>query len=475
MSSSIAQLSFSPQTDFEKINVFLISGKDQWPTTLLGEMPGWISTAWNDKKPLQWLSTKDKQVIVVQVDASKDFIGLEKIRKQGAETHALAKGAGWNKMVVWSEDVSSTDLLAFAEGAALSSYQFIKYKKSEKEGITEIILTSKALDEKQVSDLAVIVRAVAQTRDLVNEPVSYLTARKLSDAFQETGKQSGFEVEVLEKNKIESLKMGGLLGVNQGSDLPPTFNIMEYKPKSAKNKKPIVLVGKGVVYDTGGYSIKTSSGMEAMKCDMAGAATVLGVLRIISELQLPVHVIGLVPATDNQVSAKAMVPGDVITISDGTTVEVLNTDAEGRLILADALVFAQKYDPELVFDFATLTGAAARAIGKEGFVFMGTASEDIKIKLEVAQNQTYERGVEFPLWDEYDGYLKSDVADVKNIGGAEAGAITAGKFLQRFTKYPWIHFDIAGPAFYEGGSVGYIPKGGTAFGVRMVVEFLKKY
>jgi leucyl aminopeptidase len=227
------------------------------------------------------------------------------------------------------------------------------------------------------------------------------------------------------------------------------------------------------VYDTGGHSLKTSGGMEAMKCDMAGAATVLGIFQAVAELRLPLHIIGLVPATDNRISAAAISPGDILTVSDGTTVEVLNTDAEGRLILADALVFAKRYQPELVFDFATLTGAAARAIGKEGFVYMGTASDAIKAELQKAQEVTYERGVEFPLWDEYADQIKSDVADIKNIGGAEAGAITAGKFLQHFTDYPWVQFDIAGTSFYEGAAVGYIPKGGTGIGVRMVVEFLK--
>jgi leucyl aminopeptidase len=213
--------------------------------------------------------------------------------------------------------------------------------------------------------------------------------------------------------------------------------------------------------------------METMKCDMAGAATVLGVMSASSRMKLPLHIIGLVPATDNRISAAAVSPGDIITISDGTTVEVLNTDAEGRLILADALVFAKRYDPQLVLDFATLTGAAARAIGKEGFVFMGTCAEDVKTQLKKAQESVYERGVEFPLWDEYAEQIKSPIADLKNIGGAEGGAITAGKFLQHFTSYPWLHFDIAGTAFNEGGASGYIPKGGTGNPVRMVLEWLR--
>jgi leucyl aminopeptidase len=473
MSSNLASLSHGNKNQIHNANVWLIGAGANWPEEELGTQPKWLKKAWEDKMPVQWLNLEDRQVLVVQITAGMDSPSLEKIRKQGAEVVSLAAKAKFHKLIVTETGLSKKDLLAFSEGAVLASYRFDKYKSDPEKGLKEIVLISPSVEKKELKSLSVIVEAVAQTRNLVNEPAGYLTAKKLSEIFEKTGKDSGFDVEVLGKNKIQSLKMGGLLGVNQGSDLPPTFNILEYKPKGHTNKKPIVLVGKGVVYDTGGHSLKTSSGMEYMKCDMAGSATVLGIVRAVSELELPLHVIGLIPATDNRISAAALSPGDVITISDGTTVEVLNTDAEGRLILADALVFAKKYDPELVFDFATLTGAAARAIGREGFVFMGTASDKVKYQLLAAQNETYERGVEFPVWDEYGDQIKSDVADLKNIGGAEAGAITAGKFLQHFTSYPWLHFDIAGPAFYEGGPVGYIPKGGTGFCVRMVVEFLK--
>jgi len=473
MSASIATLSHGNKNQISQANVWLINSTSEWPESVLGGQPKWLKKAWEDKLPVQTIQVEDRQILVVQVVAGTEYVSVEKIRKQGAEVVKTLVKSKQLKAVVAAQGLEKEDLLAFSEGAALASYQFDKYKTKPEKGLKDITLISPNVSKKELKELSIIVDAVAQTRNLVNEPASHLTAKKLSEIFEKTGKESGFEVEVLGKNKIQSLKMGGLLGVNQGSDLPPTFNILQYKPKTHTNKKPIVLVGKGVVYDTGGHSLKTSAGMEAMKCDMAGAATVLGVIRAIAELELPLHVIGLVPATDNRISAAAVSPGDVITMSDGTTVEVLNTDAEGRLILADALVFAKKYDPEFVFDFATLTGAAARAIGKEGFVYMGNASDIVKYQLLAAQNKTYERGVEFPIWEEYADQIKSDVADLKNIGGAEAGAITAGKFLQHFTNYPWLHFDIAGPAFYEGGPVGYIPKGGTGFCVRMIVEFLK--
>jgi len=221
--------------------------------------------------------------------------------------------------------------------------------------------------------------------------------------------------------------MGGLLAVNKGSIDPPTFTIMTWKPEKHINKKPFVLVGKGIVYDTGGLSLKpTHDGMDYMKCDMAGAATVAGAMYAIAKAKLPLHVIALAPATDNRPDGNAYVPGDVVKMYDGSTVEVLNTDAEGRMILADALSWAKKYDPELVIDLATLTGAALAAIGKYGIVGMGNAPREVMDQLKESGDAVCERIAEFPFWDDYAEMLKSDIADLKNIGGRYAGAITAG-------------------------------------------------
>jgi leucyl aminopeptidase len=288
------------------------------------------------------------------------------------------------------------------------------------------------------------------------------------------GKEAGFSVEVLNKSKIESLKMGGLLGVNKGSVDPPTFSIMHYKHARSKNKKPIVLVGKGVVFDTGGYNIKVANGMETMKCDMAGAAAVGCAMYAIAKAKLPVNVIALVPATDNRIDGKAYVAGDVLTMYNGLTVEVLNTDAEGRLILADALAYGEQFDPELVMEFSTLTGAAMAAVGQYGIVTMGTAEERTKNKLKSSGNTVHERLAEFPFWEEYDELIKSDVAEIKNIGGPYGGAITAGKFLAHFVKSPYMHFDIAGPAFISAKDA-YRTKGGTGVGVRFIFDFLSNY
>ena len=251
------------------------------------------------------------------------------------------------------------------------------------------------------------------------------------------------------------------------------FIRINYKPKKHKNEQPLVLVGKGVVFDTGGLSLKpTRNSMDMMKSDMAGSAAVVGAMYAIAKANLPYHVIGLIPAVENRPGYEAICPSDVITMYGGTTVEVLDTDAEGRLILADALHYAKRYKPELVLDFATLTGSAMRAIGKEASVMMGTADKSIKKKLRKAGGSTGERMVEFPLWDEYGDYMKSEIADLKNLGPMDAGAITAGKFLEHFTDYPWIHFDIAGPAYIP-SNYNYRGKWATAYGVRLLFKFVQ--
>lgn len=366
---------------------------------------------------------------------------------------------------------------AFAEGAILSSYQFLKYKTKEARPNTfgKLLVQEGSMSKKEAEEAGTICGGTLIARTLVNEPLSFLTAEQLSAEIVKAGKEAGFKVEVLNKKKIEALKMGGLLAVNRGSQRPPTFNILEYKPAKAKNKKPLVLVGKGIVFDTGGLSLKpTPNSMDMMKCDMGGAAVVVGALYAIAKLKLPVHVVGLIPATDNRPGEDAYVPGDVVTMMNGINVEVLNTDAEGRLILGDALAYADKYKPELVCDFATLTGAAKAAISGLATVYMGTAGAEVKQKIEASSRHTHERLVEFPLWEEYAPLIKSDVADIKNVGGPEAGAITAGKFLENFSTCPWLHFDIAGSAYLMAED-SYRGKYGTGVMVRLMVDFVKNY
>ena len=370
---------------------------------------------------------------------------------------------------------SEQAILPFAEGLILGNYQFIKYFSDSKEQAFKlsIVVFPAELDVKKITELENSCKVVYWSRDMVNEPVSYLTAEKLSEEIVAAGEIAGFSVNVLEKSQIEALKMGGLLGVNRGSMDPPTFTIATYCHPEAVNEKPIVLVGKGVVYDTGGLSLKPTPGsMDCMKSDMAGAAAVAGAIYLAALQQLKINLVVLIPATDNRPGMDAYTPGDILTMHNGSTVEVLNTDAEGRLILADALAYSAKYDPELVIDAATLTGAAVRAIGTHASVVMGNASDSYFDALETAGNQVHERVVRFPFWDDYLKEMKSSIADLKNIGGGNAGMITAGKFLEHFVKSPYIHMDVAGPTWLD-TKEGYRPKGGTGVGVRLLYQFLK--
>jgi leucyl aminopeptidase len=363
------------------------------------------------------------------------------------------------------------------EGMMLGAYTFTKlFSQNDKKeaGLTAIRIDEK-LSKQKCKELSAIQKAVFWARDRVNEPVNYLNAEQLAAHIAELGQEVNISVQVLEKTQIESLKMGGLLGVNRGSIDPPTFTIAEYKPAKPRNKKPIVLVGKGVVYDTGGLSLKPTPGsMDCMKSDMAGAACMAGAIYLAALQKLDVHIVALIPATDNRPGMQAYTPGDVLTMYDGTTVEVLNTDAEGRLILADALAYANKFKPELVIDAATLTGAALRAIGTHASVIMGNAADNHFGALEKAGEEVGERVVRFPFWDEYGEEMKSTIADLKNIGGPNAGMITAGKFLEHFVKSPYIHMDIAGPAWLD-KKEHYRTQGGTGAGIRLLYQFLKNY
>jgi leucyl aminopeptidase len=407
-----------------------------------------------------------------------DTARAEAIRKGGAELSGALKANKIKEVTIVSHSTHSDAAFLYAQGLALASYQFLKYlseRDKMQHSLETIAIANESITEESLKTLQVLTDAAYRARTLVNEPLNALSAVGLSEAIKAMGDEAGFSVQILDKAAIEAEAMGGILAVNRGSIDPPTFSIMEYKPQEARNSAPIVLVGKGIVYDTGGLTLKpTPNSMDRMKSDMSGAALVTAAMYAIAKLALPLHVIALVPATDNRPGENAYVPGDIITMYSGLTVEVMNTDAEGRLVLGDALHWAKRYNPELVIDFATLTGAASAAVGEQGIVCMGTAPDPIKAALRTSGERQYERLVEFPLWDEYGEMIKSEAADLKNVGGPTGGAITAGKFLQRFTDYPWMHFDIAGVSFSL-SKKGYIPFGGTAYGLRMLMDFLMQY
>lgn len=357
------------------------------------------------------------------------------------------------------------------EGLLLGSYSFKKYQKEKTTNTLKLFISDKIVSKDTLYEVTNLMYGVAITRNLVNEPPSKLDSVMFAERIEKIGKDCGFHTEILHKDKIQALRMGGLLSVNKGSEIPPTFSVMTHRPQNAKNKNPLVLVGKGVTFDTGGYSLKSGDNMTSMKSDMAGAAAVVGLMAAISKNKLPYYVVGLVPSTDNKIDNNALLVDDVITMMDGTTVEVLNTDAEGRLILADALTYAKRYDPELVIDLATLTGAAAAITGPFGMAMAGNHQEKMD-ELKQSGENSYERVFQLPFWKEFEELLKSDVADLKNIGGRMGGASTAGKFLEHFTEYDWIHLDIAGPAFLEKPRDLY-PSGATGMGVRLLYEFIK--
>ncbi len=402
---------------------------------------------------------------------------LEECRKMGDSLQNELNNLKAESVVLKSADVSREEILSFAEGISLGNYQFIKYFKNiseKKNSLKKISISFDQITQHDIDKLNNLCDAVYRCRDMVNEPVMEFNALRLASTFVNMEKEAGIKVDVFSKKKIESLKMGGLLAVNKGSIDPPTFTIMEWKPENAVNTQPLILVGKGVVYDTGGLNIKTANYMENMKSDMGGAALMGSVIYAVAKAKLPVYVIALIPATDNRPNGNAYASGDVIKMHNGLTVEVINTDAEGRMILADALSYAQKYKPELVLNAATLTGSAERAIGKYGLVAMHVKAEKAMQQLKESGDRNYERIAEFPFWDEYADLMKSNIADLKNSGPLEAGMITAGKFLEKFTDYPFIHLDIAGVAFTEKRD-SYRNLGGTGFGVRLLFDFIENY
>ena len=463
-----------------KDNVVLIGAKNSHFAEFLSteEERKFLKQKLDKGKTQVTINQFSRQVFIQVLESEKkaEYLQKEELRNAAAKTLTEIRFYDIKSITVVHIDGSCEAVLAYAEGLALANYQFLKYLKEQdkkKTSLTEIRIACPLVEDRCVDNLQHLVDAVYITRDLINEPVSHLNAEQLASEIEKMGKEAGFKVEVLNKKKIESLKMGGLLAVNLGSVDPPRFSILEYKPSGAKNKKPIVLVGKGVTFDTGGLSLKpTPDSMDYMKCDMAGAAAVAGTFYAIAKARIPVYIVGLIPSTDNGPDGNEYAPGDETRMYDGTTVEVLNTDAEGRMILADALSYAKKYKPQLVIDLATLTGAAAAAIGSYGIVCMGNADREVMNKLDESGKNVYERLAEFPFWDEYAELLKSDVADLKNIGGKYAGAITAGKFLEHFTDYPFVHFDIAGPSFLKKAD-GYRTTGGTGVGVRILFNFLK--
>ncbi|MBI4810116.1 MAG: leucyl aminopeptidase [Ignavibacteriales bacterium] len=423
----------------------------------------------------------------------RSSLTLEQYRRSAA---AVAKEAQKAKVKHLAFDLQTTEGIinidndirniaqAIVEGAVLSLYKFDKYiteKKDNRSKISEVTLIN--ADEKRVREIQktlketrVICEAVNFARDLANAPSNEIYPESLAERAKQSADRYGYRITIWDKRKIEREGFGGLLAVNAGSATEPRFIILEHNGRE-KNLDTIVLIGKGITFDSGGISIKPSTGMAEMKMDMSGAAAVIGTMEATTRLKLPIHLVGLIPATENLPSGSAMKPGDIIKHYGGTTSEVDNTDAEGRLILADVIAYASAFRPKAVIDLATLTGACVVALGQHATGMFGN-DEELMTKLKAAGEKTFERVWQLPLYEEYEKQIKSDVADVKNVGGKWAGAITAAWFLKKFIpkdqEYKWVHLDIAGTAILE-EALPYAPKGGSGVGVRLLIEFLKSW
>ena len=424
-----------------------------------------------------------KRVLLTGLGKREEF-DIEKWRGASAKAGQFIRDSGIKQFVfpIRKFDAFSEEALAesFVTGLLLGVYQFNEYKTIERNKIKEIdegIILGETDLEVELIDGGlrtgrIISEAVCLARNLINGPSNKVTPTVLADRAQQIAKVHVMECKVLEVTEAESVGMGAFAAVARGSQEPAKFITLEYN--KGKELETIALVGKGITFDSGGISLKPSEKMERMKDDMSGAAAVLAIIQAASELQLPFHLVGIIPATENLPDGKAYKPGDILKTLSGQTVEVISTDAEGRLILSDALTYSLRYQPRAVIDLATLTGAIVIALGDYVMGLFGN-DESLLKRVEEASGKTGEKAWRMPLWDEYFENLKSDVADFRNVGTRSGGAIIGAIFLSKFVgKTPWVHLDIAGPASIE-KERPYIPRGGTGAGIRLVLQLLRDW
>ncbi|HZI20762.1 MAG TPA: leucyl aminopeptidase [Pyrinomonadaceae bacterium] len=428
---------------------------------------------------------KARRLLLVGVGERADYRLAQVSQFAGAAVRTLR---GRNARTIglvprFEGDDLASSVSAAAEGSVIALYDPDKYRTAEKEEkpIDRVVIVAAAVGDEEMRRAAergrVVGESVNFTRDLANEPGGHLTPTIMAERAQEMSNQFGLEIDVLDQARMEQEGMGALLSVARGSDQPPKMMVLKYTPEGAGEPAPgddyLALVGKGITFDTGGISIKPSENMELMKYDMTGGATVLGVMRAVAQLKPPIPVLGLVPATENMPSGKATKPGDVVRAMTGKTIEVINTDAEGRLILADAIAYARKLGATRVIDMATLTGAVSIALGDVNTGIMGTDQELINEVIESGR-EVGEKFWQLPLDKEYSKQIKSDIADIKNVGGRKAGTITAAAFLKEFADgLSWAHLDIAGTAWGDEAKP-FRSKGPTGVAVRTLVNFVER-
>jgi leucyl aminopeptidase len=404
----------------------------------------------------------------------KNAVTAEKVRQAGGKALAYLREMEMKKTALSTlvfGHLQQSPVL-FVEGALLGLYTYKKYKnENHAKTIFSLILLAKPSKDLSLNirKKEVIASAVAFAKDLVNAPANDMTPADLADAASSL-KRNNISVKVLEKKDIQKIGMGAFLAVSSGSEELPKFIVAEYR---GSRKPPVVLVGKSITFDSGGLSLKPSDGMEKMKYDMAGGAAVLGAMRAAAELKLPVHLICLLPAAENLPGGSAVKPGDVVRSVSGKTIEIANTDAEGRLAVADAIEYAKRFKPRAIIDIATLTGACAIAFGGEVAAMMGN-DRKLLDEFRKAGEETYERVWELPLFEEYKDYLKSDIADIRNIGNRIGSLMASAYFLYEFAgQCPWVHIDIAGTAWVEKDRP-YVPKGASGIGVRLILNLIER-
>lgn len=437
------------------------------------------------KNPLGGL----KRIIVVGMGESASWT-YEKMRQALAAGISAVKGHRLEEATVYlPENVTPATAKDLAAIAMLASWQFDHYKTLDREAQTAIDTikfirastdrTSVRAYARAIRDGLAIGQATNYVRELTNHPANQMTPTHFARDARELADPETTSVDVYDRSQIENLGMGAFLAVAAGSDQEPQLVVIDYAPAGSDKKKlPTVgLVGKGITFDSGGISIKPSDGMDEMKMDMAGAATCLGVIAAAKALELSIRVVAIMPVTENMPSGRATKPGDIVTAYDGKTIEILNTDAEGRLVLADALAYmAKEYQPAAIIDLATLTGAAIIALGHEASPILGNDAQLLN-KIKESSQRTGERVWELPLWDEYRDMMRSKVADLKNMGKPkQAGTIAGAAFLDFFVpkELPWAHIDIAGTAMLDEPRA-YMPKGGSGWGVRLLVDLLEHW
>src|SRR6266571_2259184 len=364
-------------------------------------------------------------------------------------------------------------------GTIMGIFEPDKYRTKEKEKreLKSVTVVIEGADKRAAQRGAergrIIGESINFTRDLANEPGAYMTPTIMADRAKRVAKEFGLSFDVLDQKQMEKLGMGSLLGVSRGSDEPPKLIVMKYKPARSSSRELLALVGKGITFDSGGISLKPGENMELMKYDMTGAATVIGTMRAIAQLSPSVPVLGVAPCSENLPSGKATKPGDVLRAMTGKTIEVINTDAEGRLVLADAIAYAKKLGATRIIDMATLTGAVSIALGDVNTAILGT-DQNLIDEVIAAGVDVGEKFWQLPLDDEYTNQIKSDIADIKNVGGKKAGTITAAAFLKEFAEEtPWAHLDIAGTAWGD-PATPFRAKGPTGVAVRTLIEFIER-